>query len=89
MEDSYEGVQGLNLIMAMAQILFDPMDGANWVEPTDKVFLIQMSMGDPVVPNVGSNLVATSFEAVHLGVPLEPISGLDVTDEAVGVSAVT
>ena len=48
-----------------------------------------MSMGDPVVPNVGSNLVATSLGAVQLGVVLQPIVGLGVTDEAVGVSAVT
>jgi len=65
------------------------MDGAVWVEPSDKVFLVQMSVGDPVVPNVGSNLVATSLNAVHLGVAIEPIVGLELVDKAVGVSAVT
>jgi hypothetical protein len=89
LEDRYEGAQGLSLIMAMAQTLFDPMDGAVWVEPSDRVFLVQMSMGDPVVPNVGSNLVATSLDAAQLGVPLEPIVGLEVVDKAVGISAVT
>lgn len=87
----YDSRVGLNLIVAMSQVLFDGMDGAAWASasPTKPVFLVQISVDDPVVPNVGSNLVATSVDAVHVGVPLYEVVGLDKGDTAVGRSGLT
>lgn len=81
----------LNLVAAMAQIAFDPMDGANWADARadDPPFLVQQSIGDPVLPNVGSDLVATSLGAVQVGAVLRPIAGITQVEEAVDQSAIT
>lgn len=81
----------LNLVAAMAQLAFDPMDGANWADARADAppFLVQQSIGDPVLPNVGSDLVATSLGCVRVGAELRPIAGVETVDEAVGRSAIT
>lgn len=90
LEGRFDGPAALNLAIAMAQTLFDPMDGAIWADPAaSKVFLVQISQGDPILPNVGGELVATSVDAVEVGAELWPIVGLEHADEAVGRSAVT
>ncbi len=86
----FDGPAALNLGIAMAQTVFDPMDGAIWADPqASKVFLVQISEGDPILPNMGSELVATSVDALHVGEVLWPIVGLEHAEEAVGRSAVT
>ncbi|MCA9516515.1 MAG: hypothetical protein KC635_16355, partial [Myxococcales bacterium] len=81
----------LNLVVAMAQLPFDAMDGAVWADARadDPPFLVQESIGDPVLPNVGSELVATSLGAVQVGAVLHPIAGVARVDEGVGRSVVT
>jgi hypothetical protein len=62
--------------VAEAQIDFDPVDGANWQDAVGNhtaVLLEQMSMGDPVLPNIGNELVAASSHAYQVGVVLDPI----------------
>lgn len=66
--------------LAMTQNGWDAIDGGAWsaagaTEP--RPFLLQESMGDPVLPNIGSDLLATSLGAVQVGAVLQPI--LDVS----------
>ncbi len=91
LSDRLQGPVETQLVVAMAQTLFDAMDGANWAggSPTDPVFLVQISVGDPVLPNVGSDMVATALDALHVGAPLYPLVGLEPADQALGRSAVT
>ncbi len=69
------------LALAMSQGIWDEFDGAVWDVPDHPrpVSLIQESMGDPVLPNIGSDLLASALGAVQLGGVLEPISGLTTT----------
>jgi pimeloyl-ACP methyl ester carboxylesterase len=79
-------------LAVMAQTNLDPVDGAVWaaeLETTPKVFLIQESVGDPVLPNIGSEMVAVSTGAVQVGVPIRTVPGLLVADEAVGRTGYT
>ncbi len=92
LEDSYPEVVDIQMVSAMAQGAWDIVDGAVWAGTREEppVFAIQISIGDPVMPNVGSEMVATSMDAVHLGVPIVDIPGLDTAFEEVrGRSAVT
>ncbi len=85
-------VPEVQLVSAMAQTVWDRVDGAVWADRREvrPVFAVQISVGDPVMPNIGSELVATSLDAVHLGVPVSPIADLEVAaDEVRGRSAVT
>jgi hypothetical protein len=73
------------LSVVMSQSSWDPVDGAAWAPMKvrdDLVMLLQESMGDPVLPNIGTNLVATSSGAAHVGEVLEPVVGLELVDEA-------
>lgn len=90
-ENSYPTAVDLNLMVAMTQLAFDPMDGGVWADARAPAppLLVQISMGDPVLPNVGSALVATATDAVHVGAPLAPLVGLDLADEALGRAGVT
>lgn len=78
--------------LAIAQTVLDPGDGANYAgspaEPAP-VFLIQQSIGDPVMPNIGTDLVATSTGALHLGEVLRPVVGLTSASRAEGANALT
>lgn len=79
-------------LAVMAQTNLDPVDGAVWaaeLEATPKVFLIQESVGDPVLPNIGSEMVAVSAGAVQVGVPIVTVPGLPLADEAVGRTGYT
>ena len=81
-----------NVSAAVAQTVFDRFDGAVWADAPDENggdYLVQISVGDPVLPNAGSDMVAASLNAVHVGVPLYAIPTLEVADEAVGRSGVT
>ncbi len=80
------------LSVVMTQGSWDLIDGAAWagLSTRPKVdFLIQESMGDPVLPNIGTHLVATSSQAVQVGAVLEPVDGVETVAEAVGRTALT
>lgn len=84
----------INMIHAVAvtQLNWDPVDGAAWAHrwrDRGGVFLIQESMGDPVLPNIGTHMVATSTDALQVGAVLQPLPGLEEADSATNRTAIT
>ncbi|MDP1920594.1 MAG: hypothetical protein Q8L14_30405 [Myxococcales bacterium] len=80
------------LSVVMTQGSWDPVDGAAWAATgarADVVMLLQESMGDPVLPNIGTHLVATSSRAVQVGAVLEPVEGVTPVTQASGRTALT
>ncbi len=80
------------LSVVMTQSSWDPVDGAAWAATgarADVVLLLQESMGDPVLPNIGTHLVATSSRAVQVGAVLEPVEGVAPVKQASGRTALT
>lgn len=78
--------------MSMTQTNWDPVDGAAWAaleRRGDLLLLAQESMGDPILPNIGSEFLATSCNAVQLGAVLEPIAGVAKVEGPVTRSAIT
>ncbi len=78
--------------MVMTQNNFDEIDGAAWASTLDDqhpVFLIQESIGDPVMPNIGSDMVAVAARAAHVGTPIVPIDGLELLASAQDRSGIT
>lgn len=77
--------------VAMSQNAWDDVDGANWASELQKgsVLLVQESIGDPIVPNIGTNLMAVATGAVQVGAVLRPIRGISTTDVAEARTAVT
>ncbi|MBL8918071.1 MAG: hypothetical protein JNJ54_04350 [Myxococcaceae bacterium] len=67
------------LSVVMSQGSWDAVDGAAWAATGVRpglVALVQQSMGDPILPNIGTHLVATSANAVQIGAVLEPVEGV-------------
>jgi hypothetical protein len=89
---SYPTEVDLRLAIAMSQGNWDPVDGGAWVETLGSrapVMLVQESMGDPVLPNIGSEFVAASSHAVQLGAVLAPVEGVMRVDGPVSQTAFT
>ncbi|MCC6619602.1 MAG: hypothetical protein IT385_00010 [Deltaproteobacteria bacterium] len=78
----YPAMIDQQLAAAMSQSLWDTVDGAAWAGAREvpPVLLLQMSVGDPVMPNLATALVATSLDAVMLAppgaTPMVPVHGL-------------
>ncbi|AKT43107.1 hypothetical protein [Chondromyces crocatus] len=94
LKSSYGGNLGFLHALSMSQSNWDDIDGAAWIEQLrakDPHVLIQESIGDPVLPNAGSEMVAISAGAVMLGAALVPIDGVESAsgNEVVGQSAIT
>jgi hypothetical protein len=87
------GPQNLPLAIAIAQTMLDEADGAVWVdvlrEEDPMIALAQESIGDPVLPNPGTEMVAQVLGASIVGEPLVPIDGLERSDVARGASGLT
>lgn len=81
----YPAMVDQQVVVALSQTVWDEVDGAIWadarVEPP--VFLVQISIGDPVMPAVGTHMVGRSLGAV-MTVPdeVDPIVGLDGLERA-------
>ena len=79
--------------LAMSQGNWDDIDGAVWsadLDDPDRVILIQESIGDPVLPNPGTEVVARVTRAVQLGAVLVPIHGVSpASGVSVGATAIT
>lgn len=77
--------------VGMSQLNWDDVDGGVWADAVDnrQPFLLQESMGDPVLPNIGSEVAAASVGAVQVGAVLQPVSGVERTESAAGRSAIT
>lgn len=89
---SYDGDLGMLHAMLASQTNWDDVDGALWNEAREGrkiAYLIQESIGDPVLPNPGSENVAVASGAVQVGAVLVPVAGVDPVDAAAGRSALT
>lgn len=78
--------------IAMSQGVWDDVDGAVWAAELagrDSVFLLQESIGDPVLPNPGSEMVAVVTGAEQVGKVLVPIAGVAPVEAAEGHTALT
>jgi hypothetical protein len=87
------GELGAALTLAIGQTQIDFIDGASFVgmgRDDGDVLLIQESMGDEVVPNAGTELVAIVAGASMVGAPLSRIVGVpEAGREARGTSVIT
>lgn len=70
------------IAVAIAQTMLDEADGASWVDVLagdhPVMALVQESIGDPVLPNPGSEMVARVLGARQIGAVLEPVAGVEV-----------
>jgi len=84
---------GAQIALSVLATEIDAIDGTSFVEMAREngdVLLIQESMGDEVVPNQGSELMAIVAGATMVGQPLSPIHGVEVAPgEVRGRSAIT
>lgn len=81
----YPAMVDQQVVVALAQTLWDQVDGAAWADAreTPPVFLVQMSVGDPIMPNIGTAMVARAFAAVMtLPDDQDPILGLEGLERA-------
>lgn len=82
-EIRYGNPLDMHLAMVMGQGSWDDVDGAVWADEALEAggaFLLQESMDDPVLPNLGTNLLANSLKAKQLTPLLDPIYGLEQVD---------
>jgi len=84
---------GAQIALSVLATEIDTIDGTSFVEMAREngdVLLIQESMGDEVVPNQGTELMAIVTGATMVGEALSPIHGVEVaTGEVRGRSVIT
>lgn len=86
----YDDLTDLQLAILMSQGSWDEVDGAVWAEEALEVggsFLLQQSMGDPILPEVGTVLLAAGLGAAQLEPALQPYHGLAQVAGPVGGGA--
>jgi len=88
---NYPDPISISMGVVESQINFDPIDGAPWYDTaaTHPILMEQESIGDPVVPNMGNELVATSSHADQVAVALSPIDTCTDVSSAVSHNAMT
>jgi hypothetical protein len=81
----------VTLVVSQTQTNLDYMDGAAWADHRDEppVFLLQESIDDLVLPNIGTELMAVSSGAQLVGEALVSFGGLESTSMAVEQTAIT
>lgn len=88
----YDDDIDLNTALTIGQTNLDMADGAVWasaLEEAPTAFLVQESIGDPILPNPGTEMVAIAVGARHVGGVLEPIEGVEPADEVIEGSGIT
>ena len=73
----------VTLALLMAQGVWDEVDGAAWADEArddGDMFLLQESIGDPILPNLGTAILAAALDAVQLDPAIEDVRGLSHTD---------
>jgi hypothetical protein len=78
--------------VAMSQNTWDDVDGAVWAEQAAEhgaVFLLQESMGDPIAPNAGTEMLAAAIGLAQVGPALEVVPGLEAAEAVAGRSGMT
>jgi hypothetical protein len=77
-------------MIVMTQGIWDEVDSAIWASRTDAILLVQESVGDPIVPNLASELLARSLNATRVAGAITELWGFDNEAETViGASAFT
>jgi hypothetical protein len=79
----------MDLALLQSQGIWDSVDGAIWPSlrtGSPPVVLVQESIGDPVVPNVVTELLSRALDAAHVRPVLVPVRGLTEADAAIGRS---
>ena len=92
LQGSFGGPLDLSQALAMSQGNWDDVDGAVWaadLSAKKQVFLIQESIGDPVLTNPGAELLSVTTGAVQVGKVLVPIAGVKPVSEADNQSGLT
>lgn len=91
MRISLGGPLDVTLIVSQMQSNLDYIDGAVWADhrADPPVLLIQESVGDMVVPNIGTELMALSSGAVRVGEAIEPFGDLGQVSMASEQTAIT
>jgi len=92
LKTSYGGDLDVRHALLMSQTNFDNIDGGAWAGqiPGDpSVLLAQESIGDPILPNEGTEMLAVVADALHIGKVITPIIGLETGTEAVERTALT
>jgi hypothetical protein len=80
----------IHIAVGMSQLNFDEIDGATWggANP-ERPMLFQESMGDPVLPNIGSEMAAASAGATQVGAVLAELPESRRANEITSGSALT
>ncbi len=89
---TYGGDLDVGHALALSQSNWDDVDGAIWADRTPDeptAYLIQESMGDPVLPNEGTAMLSVAVGAGQVGAVLSPILGVETSSEVVGKSGLT
>jgi hypothetical protein len=80
----------IHIAVGMSQLNFDDVDGATWggANP-ERPMLFQESMGDPVLPNIGTEMAAASAGAAQVGAVLADLPDARRVSEVTSGSALT
>lgn len=92
LQGGYPSPLDFRYALLASQLVWDDVDGGNFadgLQADGSVYLLQESIGDSVLPNPGSAMVATSVRAEQVGVVLSPIVGVSPVDSADQRSAIT
>ncbi len=87
---SYDDVVDLQLAMIIGQSNWDGVDGGAWhaARPrSEGVVLLQESLGDPVMPNLNTELLAQAMGASQIEPWMEAVPGLTATGEPITTGA--
>jgi hypothetical protein len=90
LRDSYPDPLDMHEGLVMSQGSWDEVDGAAWADEAvaaGGVFLMQESIGDPVLPNIGTDLLANALHAQLITPDISPIDGIGTTAGPVGAGA--
>jgi hypothetical protein len=83
---SYDDPIDEQLAMVMGQGAWDDVDGSHWIEAAEakeSVFLLQESMGDPILRNICTEILAGSLGATQIDPSLEEIVDLEHSEDPV------
>lgn len=84
--ESYGSEIDARYAMTLVQGCWDDVDGAAWADRAKAdgdAFLMQQSIGDPVVPNQATNILANAMGASTVGPMISPVYGLPAAETVV------
>ncbi|MEZ4406557.1 MAG: hypothetical protein R3A52_08790 [Polyangiales bacterium] len=77
--------------IAATQGIWDEVDGSGWADlpGSDAPLLLQESIGDPVLPNIGAEFAAAAVGAAQVGAVIVPVVGAPAVASVDGGNALT